>query len=212
MIQFLPLAALAQNTGQIDGLPSNPRQWTQTDIDRLAKSLEETPELFEARPLIVYPHGSEYVILGGNLRFSAAKKLKMQDVPVHILDEDLSLEKLREIVIKDNGSFGEWDMDMLANEWDDLPLKDWGVDIGDWEQKEISPDDFGEDFSLPSGDKQPFQQMTFMLSDFQAAEIKDALEEAKGLEAYKTMITFGNTNSNGNAIALIIEQWIESRK
>lgn len=212
MIQFLPLAALAQNTGQIDGLPSNPRQWTQTDIDRLAKSLEETPELFEARPLIVYPYKDIYVILGGNLRFSAAKKLKMQDVPVHILDEDLSLEKLREIVIKDNGSFGEWDMDMLANEWDDLPLKDWGVDIGDWEQKEISPDDFGEDFSLPSGDKQPFQQMTFMLSDFQAAEIKDALEEAKGLEAYKTMITFGNTNSNGNAIALIIEQWIESRK
>lgn len=212
MIQFLPLAALAQNTGQIDGLPSNPRQWTQTDINRLAKSLEETPELFEARPLIVYPYKDKYVILGGNLRFSAAKKLKMQDVPVHILDEDLSLEKLREIVIKDNGSFGEWDMDMLANEWDDLPLKDWGVDIGDWEQKEISPDDFGEDFSLPSGDKQPFQQMTFMLSDFQAAEIKDALEEAKGLEAYKTMITFGNTNSNGNAIALIIEQWIESRK
>lgn len=212
MIQFLPLAALAQNTGQIDGLPSNPRQWTQTDIDRLAKSLEETPELFEARPLIVYPYKDKYVILGGNLRFSAAKKLKMQDVPVHILDEDLSLEKLREIVIKDNGSFGEWDMDMLANEWDDLPLKEWGVDIGEWEQKDISPDDFGEDFSLPSGDKQPFQQMTFMLSDFQAAEIKDALEEAKGLEAYKTMITFGNTNSNGNAIALIVEQWIESRK
>lgn len=209
---YLPIASVEQNTGQIDGLPSNPRQWTQTDIDRLAKSLEETPELFEARPLIVYPYKDKYVILGGNLRFSAAKKLKMQDVPVHILDEDLSLEKLREIVIKDNGSFGEWDMDMLANEWDDLPLKEWGVDIGDWEQKDISPDDFGEDFSLPSGDKQPFQQMTFMLSDFQAAEIKDALEEAKGLEAYKTMITFGNTNSNGNAIALIIEQWIESRK
>lgn len=212
MMQYLPLASLVQNTGQIEGLPSNPRQWTQTDIDRLAKSLEETPELFEARPLIVYPYKDKYVILGGNLRFSAAKKLKMQDVPVHILDEDLSLEKLKEIVIKDNGSFGEWDMDMLANEWDDLPLKEWGVDIGDWEQKDISPDDFGEDFSLPSGDKQPFQQMTFMLSDFQAAEIKDALEEAKGLEAYKTMITFGNTNSNGNAIALIIEQWIESRK
>lgn len=212
MTQYLPLAALSQNTGQVDGLPSNPRQWTQTDIDRLAKSLEETPELFEARPLIVYPYGSQYVILGGNLRFSAAKKNKMHDVPVHILDEDLSLEKLREIVIKDNGSFGEWDMDMLANEWDDLPLKDWGVDIGEWKQEDISPEDFGEEFSLPSGDKQPFQQMTFMLSDFQAAEIKDALEEAKGLEAYKTMITFGNTNSNGNAIALIIEQWIESRK
>ena len=213
MIQYLPLSALRQNTGQIEGLPSNPRQWTQTDINRLAKSLEETPELFVARPLIVYPYGSEYVILGGNLRYEGAKKNKMQDVPVHILEEGLSIEKMKEIVIKDNGSFGEWDMDMLANEWDDLPLKEWGIEgIGDWEQKDVSPDDFGEEFSLPSGDKQPFQQITFMLSDFQANEIREALEDAKGLEAYKTMITFGNTNSNGNAIALIVEQWIESRK
>ena len=118
----LPLDKVKQNTGQIDGLPSNPRQWTQTDIDRIARSLAETPELFEARPLIVYPQDGEYIILGGNLRYEGAKKNKMQDVPVHILAEDLSLEKLREIVIKDNGSFGEWDMDMLANEWDDLPL------------------------------------------------------------------------------------------
>ena len=138
MIQYLPLSALRQNTGQIEGLPSNPRQWTQTDIHRLAKSLEETPELFVARPLIVYPQGSEYVILGGNLRYEGAKKNKMQDVPVHILEEGLSIDKLKEIVIKDNGSFGEWDMDMLANEWDDLPLKEWGIEgIGDWEQKDV---------------------------------------------------------------------------
>ena len=155
MIQYLPLASLSQNRGQIEGLPSNPRQWTQTDIDRLAKSLKETPELFVARPLIVYPYGGEYIILGGNLRYEGAKKNKMQDVPVHILAEDLSLEKLREIVIKDNGSFGEWDMDMLANEWDDLPLKEWGVDVA-WdavvleetspqERKEVEEDDFDEE-------------------------------------------------------------------
>lgn len=212
MIQYLPINLLHQNKGQIKGLPANPRQWTQADIDRLAKSLEETPELFEARPLVVYPLGCDYIILGGNLRYEGAKKNKMQQVPVHILDEGLSVEKLKEIVVKDNGSFGDWDMDALANEWDNLPLKDWGIDLGDWEQKDINPDDYGEGFSLPSGDKEPFQQITFMLSDFQAAEIKEALEEAKGLEAYKTMITFGNTNSNGNAIALIVEQWIESRK
>lgn len=129
MIQYLPLSALRQNTGQIEGLPSNPRQWTQTDINRLAKSLEETPELFVARPLIVYPYGGEYIILGGNLRYEGAKKNKMQDVPVHILEEGLSIDKMKEIVIKDNGSFGEWDMDMLANEWDDLPLADWGIDM-----------------------------------------------------------------------------------
>lgn len=129
---YLPIESVEQNTGQIEGLPSNPRQWTQTDINRLAKSLEETPELFEARPLIVYPHADKYVILGGNLRYEGAKKNGMQDVPAHILDAELDIDKLKEIVIKDNGSFGEWDMDMLANEWDDLPLREWGIDMPDW--------------------------------------------------------------------------------
>lgn len=136
MITKLPITSVKQNTGQIEGLPSNPRQWTQTDIDRIAKSLKETPELFEARPLIVYLHGADYIILGGNLRYEGAKKNRMKEVPVHILPTDLSIDKLKEIVIKDNGSFGDWDMDMLANEWDDLPLKEWGIDLPDWGQKE----------------------------------------------------------------------------
>jgi hypothetical protein len=134
---YLPIESVEQNTGQIEGLPSNPRQWTQTDINRLAKSLEETPELFEARPLIVYPHADKYVILGGNLRYEGAKKNGMKDVPAHILDAELDIDKLKEIVIKDNGSFGDWDMDMLANEWDDLPLREWGIDMPDWEQKDV---------------------------------------------------------------------------
>ena len=211
MITRLPLGKVKQNTGQIAGLPSNPRQWTQTDIDRIAKSLQETPELFEARPLIVYQQGEEYIILGGNLRYEGAKKNRMKDVPVHILEQGLSIDKLKEIVLKDNGSFGDWDMDALANEWDDQPLKDWGIDVA-WDVKDVNPDDLSDEFSLKSGDKEPFQQMAFTLADAQAEEIKQAIEEAKGLEEYKTMITFGNSNSNGNALAYIVEQWIESRK
>lgn len=145
-ITRLPLGKVKQNTGQIDGLPSNPRQWTQTDIDRIAKSLEETPELFEARPLIVYEQDGEYIILGGNLRYEGAKKNKMQDVPVHILEQGLSIDKLKEIVLKDNGSFGDWDMDALANEWDDLPLKEWGVDVS-WDVPKIVEEKEHEDLS-----------------------------------------------------------------
>lgn len=146
MITRLPLGKIKQNTGQIAGLPSNPRQWTQTDIDRIAKSLEETPELFEARPLIVYPQDGEYIILGGNLRYEGAKKNKMQEVPVHILEEGMSIDKLKEIVVKDNGSFGDWDMDALANEWDDLPLKEWGVDVS-WDVPKIVEEKEHEDLS-----------------------------------------------------------------
>ena len=121
------LSALEPNTGQIPGLPMNPRQWTATDVDRIANSLQETPELFEARPLLVYPLDKKFIILGGNLRHEGAKRNKMKDAPCIVFPADTPIEKLKEIVIKDNGSFGAWDYDALGNEWDDLPLADWGV-------------------------------------------------------------------------------------
>lgn len=123
----LKIADLEPNAGQVEGLPINPRQWTMSDIDALAKSLKETPELFEARPVIVVPHEGKYIILGGNLRYEASRKNKAEEVPAVIFPEDTPIAKLKEIVIKDNGTFGAWDFDALANEWDDLPLTDWGV-------------------------------------------------------------------------------------
>lgn len=126
-ITKLKLSQLAPNTGQIPGLPVNPRQWTKSDVDGIAKSLRETPELFEARPMLVIPHDGKYVILGGNLRYEGARANKEKEVPAIIFPEDTPLDKMKEIVIKDNGSFGAWNYDALANEWDDLPLGDWGV-------------------------------------------------------------------------------------
>ena len=133
--QRISIKRLHPNEGQIPGLPSNPRQWTQTEIDKIAKSLKETPELFEARPVIVMPFQGEYVILGGNLRYEGCKKNKEKDLPCFVLPETTSVEKMKEIVIKDNGAFGGWDYDALANEWDDLALTDWGVPTWDTEQE-----------------------------------------------------------------------------
>ena len=123
----LKCSQLLVNEGQVEGLPTNPRSWTKADIDRLARSLEETPELFEARPCIVYPYGDKYIVLGGNMRLTAAKTLKYKDVPCIVIPAETPIDKLKEIVIKDNGAFGAWDFDELANKWDDLPLTDWGV-------------------------------------------------------------------------------------
>lgn len=135
----LKLSELEPNAGQIPGLPMNPRQWTKSDVDKLARSLKETPELFEARPIIAVPHGGRYVILGGNMRYEASKVNKAEAVPVVIMPEDTSTDKLKEIVIKDNGSFGAWDWDMLANEWDDLDLEGWGVPAWDMKEDEEKP-------------------------------------------------------------------------
>ena len=131
----IKLSALEPNTGQIPGLPMNPRQWTATDVDRIANSLQETPELFEARPLLVYPINAQeaneakrkYIILGGNLRYEGAKRNKMKEVPCIIFPWPTEFNTLKAVTIKDNGSFGAWDYDTLANEWGDLPLTDWGV-------------------------------------------------------------------------------------
>lgn len=129
----IKLADLEPNTGQIPGLPMNPRQWTASEVDRIANSLQETPELFEARPLLVYPLDKKFIILGGNLRHEGAKRNKMKEAPCIVFPADTPIEKLKEIVIKDNGSFGEWDFDALANNWDDLPLADWGIPAPDVE-------------------------------------------------------------------------------
>lgn len=133
--QLININQIDQNKGQIEGLPANPRQWTRDDVERLARSIDETPELLDARPLIAIPHGGKYIVLGGNLRLAALKKLGRKEAPVYVLPEDTPPDKLREIVVKDNGAFGSWDFDMLANEWDDLPLLDWGVPAWDVEQE-----------------------------------------------------------------------------
>lgn len=147
----IALKDLEQNTGQIPGLPANPRQWTKAEINRIAKSLRETPELFEARPIIVTKYAGKFVILGGNLRYEGCKRNKDKDAPCFIIPDDTPIDKMKEIIIKDNGSFGEWDFDSLANEWGDLPLTDWGVPVFDGvgeekqDEPEVVEDDFDED-------------------------------------------------------------------
>ena len=135
-IKRIRLTDLELNRGQVEGLPSNPRQWGKGELANLVKSIRETPELLEARGLIVWPYAGKYVILGGNMRFSALREMNAVDAPCMVMPQDTPIEKLREIVIKDNGSFGSWDYDMLANEWDDLPLPEWGVPAWDTENLE----------------------------------------------------------------------------
>ena len=126
----LKVSSLVQNNGQLGWLPKNPRQWTQTDIDRTAASIREDEDFLEDRPLLVVPKDAKtWVVFAGNLRLTAAKKIGLKEVPciayARETDEDDTTIKRR--AMKDNGSFGAWDYDALANEWDDLPLQDWGV-------------------------------------------------------------------------------------
>lgn len=128
--ETIPLSRIQRNTGQIAGLPKNPRKASASQIDRLAKSLAEDSELLEARPLLVYPlPDGTFVAVGGNMRLEAAARLGWSEIPCAIIDASTPVEVIRRYLLKDNAAFGEWDYELLAQEWDAGLLFDCGVDI-----------------------------------------------------------------------------------
>ncbi|HOQ43005.1 MAG TPA: DNA methyltransferase [Smithellaceae bacterium] len=120
-IEFLPINNVNLNE-------NNPRLIKDEAFKRLVKSLKESPALFRARPLLCSDRTGRLVILGGNMRYLAAKKLEYTKVPVIVLT-GLTEYQEKTITIKDNGSFGKWDFSVLGNAWSDLPLEDWGVEL-----------------------------------------------------------------------------------
>jgi hypothetical protein len=197
-MQIVPITQVVPNT-------SNPRIIKDDKFKKLVKSIKEFPEMLNLRPIVV---DKDMVVLGGNMRLKACQAAGLTEVPIIVADQ-LTPEQQAEFIIKDNVGFGEWDWDILANEWDAALMTDWGLDIGGFDLK---AEEFGEEFSLPDGDKSPFQQMTFTLADEQAEQIKNAIADIKATDDYKYCETFGNENSNGNALYLIIMQWAEQRK
>lgn len=211
-IKNIPISKIETNKGQIEGLPKNPRFIKDYRFEQLKKSISDAPDMLELRELIVFPNGDKFVAVCGNMRLRACKELGFNDVPCKVLPADTPTKKLREIAIKDNTPFGNDDMDILANEWDEGELVEWGMELPQFDGTNVSPDDFGDQFALKDGDKEPFQQMTFTMADEQAELIKNAITDCKTLEEYKYLETFGNENTNGNALYLIVSQWANARK
>ena len=121
--------------------PNNPRLIKDDKFIKLIQSIKDFPEMLDIRPIVV---NSDMVILGGNMRFKACKEAGLKEVPVIIAD-NLTEEQQREFLIKDNTSGGEWDFEMLANEWDVEQLEDWGLDVPNFEADihlEAEEDDF----------------------------------------------------------------------
>ena len=128
-VQVLPLSKLVGNTGQIEGLPKNPRLLKDDRFRKLVKSIEDDPEMLDLRELIVVPKDGIYVVIAGNMRLRAMQELKMKEAPCKVLPADTAIEKLKAYTIKDNVGFGEWEWEQLANEWKAEDLDAWGLDI-----------------------------------------------------------------------------------
>lgn len=127
--------------------PSNPRQIKGEKLELLKKSVGSFQKMMELRPIIVDENN---VVLGGNMRLAAIKALGLKDIPDSWVKkaEGLTDDEKREFIIKDNVSFGETDWDIIANEWDDLPLSDWGLDVPGFEEIEPAGDADADDTGL----------------------------------------------------------------
>jgi len=119
-------------------LPGNPRTISAPDLETLKDSLATNPELFDARPIILSDRTGELVIIAGNMRMEAARQIGLKEVPT-ILLPGLTEAKEREIAIRDNINNGDWDWDLLANQWDDLPLAEWGLQVPSYEVPDFQP-------------------------------------------------------------------------
>ncbi len=118
MIQKVKINQIFENS-------ENPRSINKDKFKKLVKSVREFPEMLKLRPIVV---NKEMGILGGNMRYKACKEIGLKEVYI-IKAEDLSDEQVEQFIIKDNVGYGDWDWDLLANNWEIEKLEDWGVNV-----------------------------------------------------------------------------------
>jgi hypothetical protein len=153
--------------------PNNPRLIKDDKFKKLVQSIIDFPEMLKIRPIVV---NEDMIILGGNMRFKACKEAGLKEVPI-IKTSGLSEQKQKEFLIKDNIAGGEWDWNLLANEWDEIKLTEWGLDV--WKSSsDINLDDFFAD----NGDSEKDQKFKIILeytqTDYDA--ILDAFAKHSG--------------------------------
>ena len=181
---------------------NNPRN-NDGAVDAVAASIEEFG--FKV-PIII---DSDNTIVAGHTRLKAAKKLGYDVVPCIVAD-DLTPEQIKAFRLADNktAEFAGWDFNKLEKELAELQRFEFDMSMFGFDECEINADDYGDDFTLPDGDKPEICQMTFTLHERQ----KELIEYAISIVKDDVAETFGNTNGNGNALYEVVKQWAEQRK
>lgn len=182
--QMLPIGKLELNSGQLAGLPKNPRYIRDDEYEKLKRSIEQSPEFLEARMLLVYPlQTGNYVVIAGNMRLRACRELGFKELPCYVFKEDTPIEKLREYTIKDNANFGNWDYDILANEsWsDDIDLlAEWGAPVEFLrEGDDLDPESFFKEVEGAEASKEVVEHFTVEVPEAQVEHLEDIKEAVK---------------------------------
>ena len=130
---------------EIKSNPNNPRLIKDHKFKQLVKSIQDFPQMLELRPIVIDENN---MVLGGNMRLKACLEAGLTDVQV-IHANNLSDEKKKEFIVKDNVGYGEWDWDDLANNWDALELTEWGLDIPNFDAEVLEAQE--DNFAAPDG-------------------------------------------------------------
>jgi hypothetical protein len=153
--------------------PNNPRLVKDDKFEKLVRSIKEFPEMLNIRPIVV---NSDMIVLGGNMRLKACKEAGLDEVPI-IRADNLTEDQQRQFIIKDNVGFGEWDWDMLANEWDSEELSDWGLDVFNYNTDDIDLDAF---FEEDNSEKEEKFKIVLEYSEEDYNAVTEALQNYSG--------------------------------
>jgi len=176
--QLVKIKDLKNNTGQVEGLPKNPRILKDDKFIKLKKSLEDDPEMLELREVIAYDNNGELIVICGNMRLKALKELGIKEVPTKILPTETSVEKLKAYTIKDNVSFGDHDWEVLANEWSGEELEAWGLDLNTFQSSDINLDNFFEEDN--NSEKENKNKIVLEYTDDEFELVNEALKLHSG--------------------------------
>ena len=165
MVQKIKISKITQNA-------NNPRLIKDNKFKKLVKSIQDFPEMLRLRPIVVDENN---VVLGGNMRLRACKEAGLKEVWIEKV-ENFTEEQKKEFIIKDNVGFGEWEWDMLANQWDNTKLGEWGMDV--WQpEKEIDLDEF---FKEDTTEKENTNTIVLQYTDEDYQQVNNLFTKFKG--------------------------------
>ena len=169
------------NVNEIQLNKDNPRLIREDSFNKLVNSIKQFPQMLDIRPIVV---NKDMIILGGNMRYKACVEAGMTEIPVVIAD-NLTKEQEKEFLVKDNVSGGEWDWDILANEWDNQELIDWGVDVWKGTEENIDLEDFFEDNT-----SEPGTQKNQIVLEYTEEEYNQVMEAFNSMDGTKENIIY----------------------
>lgn len=190
-------------TAELKPYDKNAKRHDKKQIANVAESIKQ----FGFVQPIVLDKDNNVII--GHCRLEAAKKLHLDEVPC-VMADDLTDEQVKKLRLLDNKlNESDWDIDLIAEEIAVLDFDGFDVDFDI--DTEYEDEDYSDEFSLKDGDREPIQNMTFTFSDDEAEIIKKAITEMKKTEKFKDYDNALNQNGNGNALFLVVEEWLQQR-